>query len=216
VSEHPPALAKGEDGRRRCWWGNAAPEYVSYHDEEWGRPVVDDDLLFERLALEGFQSGLSWLTILRKREAFREAFAGFEIARVARFGARDVRRLMADAGIVRNRRKIDATIQNARAAVRLQDEGGSLAALVWSFRPSRRRAPRGWKDLPASTSESTALSKELKSRGFAFIGPTTVYATMEACGIVNDHFAGCAVRGAVERERGPVLRRFPPERPSNL
>jgi DNA-3-methyladenine glycosylase I len=209
MADAPPALAKGEDGRRRCGWAASSPEYVSYHDEEWGRPVLDDDLLFERLALEGFQSGLSWLTILRKREAFREAFAGFEIDRVARFGARDVRRLMADAGIVRNRRKIEATIQNAKAAVRLQREDGSLAELVWSYRPARRRAPRGWEDLPASTSESAALSAELKRRGFAFVGPTTVYATMEACGLVNDHMAGCAVRGAVERERGPALRRFP-------
>jgi DNA-3-methyladenine glycosylase I len=195
---------------RRCWWGTAAPEYLRYHDEEWGRPVVDDDRLFERLCLEGFQSGLSWLTILRKREAFRAAFAGFEIAEVARFGARDVRRLMADEGIVRNRRKIDATIQNARAAVRLQEEDGPLAALLWSFRPSRRRAPRKLTDLPAVTPESTALSRELKGRGFGFVGPTTAYALMQACGIVNDHLVGCAVRGAVERERRPALRRFAP------
>jgi DNA-3-methyladenine glycosylase I len=210
VSEPPPALARGEDGKRRCWWGTSAPEYASYHDEEWGRPVVNDDLLFERLALEGFQSGLSWLTILRKREAFRAAFADFEIARVARFGARDVRRLMADAGIVRNRRKIDATIQNAKAAVQLQEEGASLVELVWTYRPRRRRAPRGWEDMPASTPESTALSAELKRSGFGFVGPTTVYAAMQACGLVNDHFAGCAVRGAVERERREAIRRLTP------
>ena len=195
---------------RRCWWGTAAPEYVRYHDDEWGRPVVDDDRLFERLCLEGFQSGLSWLTILRKREAFRAGFAGFEIAEVARFGARDVRRLMADEGIVRNRRKIDATIQNARAAVRLQEGDGSLAELVWSFRPRRRRGPRELADLPASTAESAALSRELKRHGFGFVGPTTAYALMQACGIVNDHLVGCAVRGAVERERRPALRRFAP------
>jgi DNA-3-methyladenine glycosylase I len=195
---------------RRCWWGTAAPEYVRYHDKEWGRPVVDDDRLFERLCLEGFQSGLSWLTILRKREAFRAGFAGFEIAEVARFGARDVRRLMADEGIVRNRRKIDATIQNARAAVRLQEGDGSLAELVWSFRPRRRRGPRELADLPASTDESAALSRELKRHGFGFVGPTTAYAPMQACGIVNDHLVGCAVRGAVERERRPALRRFAP------
>ena len=195
---------------RRCWWGTAAPEYVRYHDDEWGRPVVDDDRLFERLCLEGFQSGLSWLTILRKREAFRAGFAGFEIAEVARFGARDVRRLMADEGIVRNRRKIDATIQNARAAVRLQEGDGSLAELVWSFRPRRRRGPRELADLPASTDESAALSRELKRHGFGFVGPTTAYALMQACGIVNDHLVGCAVRGAVERERRPALRRFAP------
>jgi DNA-3-methyladenine glycosylase I len=211
MTDLPPALVKGEDGRRRCGWATSAPEYIRYHDEEWG-PVVDDDLLFERLALEGFQSGLSWLTILRKREAFREAFAGFEIAEVARFGAGDVKRLLADAAIVRNRRKIEATIQNAKAASRLQDEGGSLAELVWSFRPPRRRAPRGWADLPSSTPESVAVSKELKRRGFTFLGPTTVYATMEACGVVNDHISGCAVRGAVERERRPALRRFPAAR----
>jgi DNA-3-methyladenine glycosylase I len=183
---------------------------VRYHDDEWGRPVVDDDRLFERLCLEGFQSGLSWLTILRKREAFRAGFAGFEIAEVARFGARDVRRLMADEGIVRNRRKIDATIQNARAAVRLQEGDGSLAELVWSFRPRRRRGPRELADLPASTDESAALSRELKRHGFGFVGPTTAYALMQACGIVNDHLVGCAVRGAVERERRPALRRFAP------
>jgi DNA-3-methyladenine glycosylase I len=209
MSKSPQALARGDDGRRRCWWGTAAAEYVRYHDEEWGRPVVDDDRLFERLSLEGFQSGLSWLTILRKREAFRDAFAGFEIAEVARFGPRDVKRLMADAGIVRNRRKIDATIQNARAAVRLQETGGSLAEFMWSFRPRRRRAPRRLADLPSLTLESTALARELKRRGFAFIGPTTAYASMQACGIVNDHLFGCTVRGAVERERRPALRRFP-------
>jgi DNA-3-methyladenine glycosylase I len=195
---------------RRCGWGASAPEYIGYHDEEWGRPVVDDDALFERLCLEGFQSGLSWLTILRKRENFRAAFADFEIDRVARFGARDVRRLMADAGIVRNRRKIEATIQNARAAARLQEQDGSLTALVWSFRAPRRRAPRGWADLPSSTPESTELSRELKRRGFGFVGPTTVYATMEACGLVNDHLSGCAVRGAVERERREAIRRLGP------
>jgi DNA-3-methyladenine glycosylase I len=208
MSDHDRVLARGEDGRRRCWWGNATPEYVRYHDEEWGRPVVDDDRLFERLALEGFQSGLSWLTILRKREAFRAAFAGFEIAEVARFGARDIRRLTGDAGIVRNRRKIEATIHNARVAARLQEEGGSLAALIWSFRPPRRLAPRILSDLPASSPESTALSRELKRRGFGFVGPTTVYATMQACGLVNDHLAGCAVRGAVEQERRGALRRL--------
>jgi DNA-3-methyladenine glycosylase I len=209
MTDQDRGLATGEDGRRRCWWGTAAPEYVRYHDEEWGCPVVDDDRLFERLSLEGFQSGLSWLTILRKREAFRAAFAGFEIAEIARFGPRDVRRLMADEGIVRNRRKINATIENARAAARIQEENGSLAALLWSFRPGRRHAPRKLADLPASTPESTALARELKGRGFGFVGPTTAYALMQACGLVNDHLAGCAVRGAVERERRPALRRFP-------
>jgi DNA-3-methyladenine glycosylase I len=199
VPQAPPALARGSDGARRCWWGDSSPDYERYHDDEWGRPVTDDRGIYERLTLEAFQSGLSWLTIMRKREAFRAAFADFEIEKVARFGARDVKRLMADAGIVRNRAKIDAAIANARAAAALD---GSLAELVWSHAPrGRPRAPRGREDLPAVTAESTALSKELKRRGFRFLGPTTVYATMQACGVVNDHLAGCHVRGQVERER---------------
>jgi DNA-3-methyladenine glycosylase I len=187
------------DGRRRCPWGESTPEYVAYHDEEWGRPVTDDRGIYERLVLEGFQSGLSWLTILRKRESFREAFANFEIERVARFGKRDVNRLLGDAGIVRHRGKIEAAIANAKAAAALDVP---LAELVWSFAPSgRRRAPRKLGDLPALTPESTALSKELKRRGFRFVGPTTAYAAMQACGLVNDHLAGCWVRPDVERER---------------
>jgi DNA-3-methyladenine glycosylase I len=195
----PQNLTRGSDNRRRCWWGASTPEYERYHDEEWGRPIIDDQGLYERLTLEAFQSGLSWLTIMRKRDNFRDAFAGFDIEAVAGFGARDVRRLMGDAGIVRNRAKIDAAIANARAAAELD---GSLAALVWSHAPrGRRRAPRAREDLPAVTPESTALAKELKRRGFRFLGPTTVYATMEACGVVNDHLVGCHVRGEVERER---------------
>jgi DNA-3-methyladenine glycosylase I len=194
---------------KRCSWARG-PEYLSYHDEEWGRPVVDDDALFERLCLEGFQSGLSWLTILRKRPAFREAFAGFSIDAVAGFGARDVRRLMGDAGIVRNRAKIDATIANAKAAAALRAGGGSLAALVWGAAPAgRRRAPRTLDDVPPTTPESTALSRELKRRGFRFVGPTTVYAAMQACGVVNDHVLGCVVRGACERERRAALATVP-------
>jgi DNA-3-methyladenine glycosylase I len=190
------ALARGDDGRRRCWWGAASPEYVAYHDEEWGRPVRDDRGVYERLVLEGFQSGLSWLTILRKRENFRKAFANFEIERVARFGERDVTRLLNDAGIVRHRGKIEAAIANAKAAAALERP---LAELVWSFAPPRRRkAPRALGDLPSITPESTALSKELKKRGFRFVGPTTAYATMQACGLVNDHIAGCWVRADVE------------------
>ena len=193
----------------RCAWASG-DEYLAYHDEEWGRPVVDDDALFERLCLEGFQSGLSWLTILRKRPAFREAFAGFEIDAVARFGARDVRRLMADAGIVRNRLKIEATIANAKAAAALRADSGSLAGLVWSAAPAgRRRAPRTLDDVPPTTPESTALSRELKRCGFRFVGPTTVYAAMQACGVVNDHVLGCVVRGACERERRAVLATVP-------
>ena len=205
----PPSLARGPDGRRRCWWGQSAPEYIAYHDREWGRPVLDDDGLFERLVLEGFQSGLSWLTILRKREAFRAGFAGFRIGEVAGFGARDVRRLLADAGIVRNRRKIDAAIENARAAAALAQNGGSLSQLVWSFRPTRHRAPRSDADLAATTAESTALAKELKAQGFRFVGPTTAYALMQACGLVNDHISGCAVRREVTDAQRAAARMLP-------
>jgi DNA-3-methyladenine glycosylase I len=189
-------LLRGSDGKRRCWWGASSDEYAAYHDEEWGRPVTGDDELFERLCLEGFQSGLSWITILRKRENFRRAFAGFEIEKVARFGSRDVERLLGDAGIVRNRMKIEATIANAKAAAALD---GSLSEVLWSYAEPRRPAPRRRGDVPAVTPGSTALSKELKKRGFRFVGPTTVYAAMQACGLVNDHFAGCYVRGEVGR-----------------
>jgi DNA-3-methyladenine glycosylase I len=188
---------------KRCPWGTSTPEYQRYHDEEWGRPVTDDRGIYERLVLEGFQSGLSWLTILRKRENFRAAFANFEIDAVARFGAGDVKRLLADAGIVRHRGKIEAAIANARAAAALDVP---LADLVWSYAPAgRRRAPRALADVPALTPESTALSKELKRRGFRFVGPTTAYAAMQACGIVNDHVAGCFARAGVERERRSIL-----------
>jgi DNA-3-methyladenine glycosylase I len=185
-------LVVGADGLARCAWGASAPEYVRYHDEEWGKPVRDADGLYERLCLEAFQSGLSWLTILRKRENFRAAFAGFEIAAVARFGDADVERLMGDAGIVRNRAKIDAAIANARAAADVDD----LGELMWSFAPDpdTRPVPRSYADVPAVTPESTALAKELKRRGFRFVGPTTAYATMQACGLVNDHLDGCAAR----------------------
>jgi DNA-3-methyladenine glycosylase I len=172
----------------RCWWGASAPEYVAYHDEEWGRPVHDDRALFEKLCLEAFQSGLSWITILRKRENFRAAFVGFEIERVAAFGDDDVARLMADVGIVRNRAKIEAAIANARAAA-----GLSLSELLWSFAPEPRPRPRAPDDLPAVTPESTAMAKELKKRGFRFVGPTTAYALMQACGLVDDHIEGCLV-----------------------
>jgi DNA-3-methyladenine glycosylase I len=193
------ALATGSDGRRRCWWGASTPDYEHYHDEEWGRPVGDDRGIYERMVLEGFQSGLSWLTILRKRDNFRAAFADFDIETVAGFGKRDVTRLLGDGGIVRHRGKIEAAIANAQAASALD---GSLAELVWSFAPrGRRRAPRTLEELPALTPESTALSKELKRRGFRFVGPTTAYATMQACGLVNDHIAGCCVRADVERAR---------------
>jgi DNA-3-methyladenine glycosylase I len=187
-------LAPGPDGEPRCWWALGTPEYVRYHDEEWGRPVRDDRALYEKLCLEAFQSGLSWLTILRKREAFRTAFAGFDIDAVAAFGEADVERLMANAGIVRNRLKVEAAIANARAAASLRAGGESLAELIWSFAPGERGAPRSRADVPAVTPESTAMAKELKRRGFRFVGPTTAYALMQACGLVNDHLAGCAAR----------------------
>ncbi len=196
------SLAPGPDGHPRCRWATSAPEYVAYHDDEWGRPVRDDRGLYEKLSLEAFQSGLSWLTILRKREAFRSAFAGFEIDRVAAFGSGDTKRLLADAGIVRNRAKIEAAIANARAAIELLEGGESLSELIWSFAPPReRRAPRSYADVPSATGESKALARELKHRGFRFVGPTTAYALMQACGLVNDHLAGCAVRDSVEAER---------------
>jgi DNA-3-methyladenine glycosylase I len=196
------ALTPGPDGRLRCFWAaGGAPEYLAYHDEEWGRPVLDDDLLFERLTLEAFQSGLSWLTILRKRPAFRAAFAGFRMREVAAFGVADTARLLADAGIVRNRLKVEAAIANARAALPLIAEHGSLAAFFWRFRPAVHEAPRSRSDFVATSPESAALAAGLKRRGFRFVGPTTAYALMQAAGIVNDHVAGCCVRDAVEAEQ---------------
>jgi DNA-3-methyladenine glycosylase I len=185
----------------RCWWASSAPEYIAYHDEEWGRPVHDDRALFEKLSLEAFQSGLSWLTILRKREQFREAFAGFEIERVAAFGDADVERLLGDAGIVRNRAKIDATIANARAALELDD---GLGELLWSFAPPPRPRPRTEDEIPPSTPESKAMARELKRRGFRFVGPTTAYALMQACGLVDDHVEGCLVRASPGSASAPA------------
>ena len=189
----------------RCWWAGDDPRYVAYHDDEWGRPVADDRRLFEKLCLEGFQAGLSWLTILRKREAFRKAFAGFDPAAVARFGARDVTRLLGDAGIVRHRGKIESTINNARRALELIDERGSLAAYVWSFVPAASERPakltRDALRAMTSTASSTALSKDLKRRGWRFVGPTTVYAFMQAMGMVDDHLEGCVIRRAAEAAR---------------
>jgi DNA-3-methyladenine glycosylase I len=173
----------------RCAWANSAPEYVAYHDEEWGMPLRGDDALFERLCLEGFQSGLSWITILRKRPAFRAAFADFAIDAVAEFTADDEARLMADAGIVRNRAKISAAVRNARAAQQLPE---GLSALLWSFAPTgSRRRPATLADVPATSPEATAMAKELKRRGFVFVGPTTAYALMQATGMVDDHVADC-------------------------
>jgi DNA-3-methyladenine glycosylase I len=182
--------AAGPDGLLRCPWSLASPEYIRYHDDEWGRPVRDDTGMFERLCLEAFQSGLSWLTILRKRENFRRAFHGFDISTVAAFGPDDVERLLADAGIVRNRAKIEAAVANARAAAQLP---GGVAALVWTY-ASPAPAPVSLADVPSQTSSSRALAKELRSRGFRFTGPVTAYATMQACGVVNDHLAACVRR----------------------
>ncbi|MFG2717507.1 DNA-3-methyladenine glycosylase I [Streptomyces sp. NPDC048416] len=185
----------GPDGRLRCPWGLSAEDYVAYHDSEWGRPVHGDDALYERLCLEAFQSGLSWITILRRREGFRRAFAGFEIAAVAKFTEADKERLLADAGIIRNRLKIEATVANAQALATWSP--GELDALIWSHAPdaATRPAPRTLAEVPAVTDESTALSKALKKRGLRFIGPTTAYALMQACGLVDDHLADCVARG---------------------
>jgi DNA-3-methyladenine glycosylase I len=189
-------ITEGPDGKPRCWWALGTPDYVDYHDSEWGRPLHGESELYERLTLEAFQSGLSWLTILRKRENFRQAFDGFDIERVAAYGDKDVACLMSDEGIVRNRKKIDAAITNAGAARELHAAGETLNELVWSFAPDpdSRPAPKRGADVPAITEESTALAKELKRRGFVFVGPTTAYATMQAAGLVNDHLAGCAFR----------------------
>ena len=200
------AAVKGDDGKRRCGWGVSTPDYQAYHDDEWGRPVVDDIRLYEKLCLEGFQSGLSWLTILRKREAFRRAFAGFDPTKVAGFDERDIERLLGDASIVRHRGKIEAAITNAGATLDVQATYGSLAALVWSFEPRRRGrpAPVVLGDVAATTPESAALAKELRRHGFRFIGPTTAYAAMQSLGIVNDHLAGCHARRACARDRAGV------------
>ncbi len=182
----------GADGLARCPWAGETPDYIAYHDEEWGRPLHGDDALFERLCLEAFQSGLSWLTILRKRPAFRAAFADFSIEKVAAFDEQDVQRLLADTGIVRNRLKINAAIANARTAAAL---AGGLSELIWSFAPAEPRpAPRHGGDIPAITPESTAMAKALKRAGFVFVGPTTCYALMQACGLVDDHLADCHAR----------------------
>jgi len=177
-------------GVARCGWAASSDQYIAYHDDEWGVPVHGETPLYERLTLEAFQSGLSWLTILRKREAFRAAFAGFDAETVAAFGQADFERLMADSSIVRNRLKIKAAVTNAQAVVRLRDQGG-LDELFWSFAPAVRRQPRTPADVPATTAESIALARALKGNGFVFVGPTTSYAAMQACGLVNDHLAGC-------------------------
>jgi DNA-3-methyladenine glycosylase I len=196
-------IVVGEDGVARCWWADSAPEYRAYHDVEWGFPVADDVRLFEKLSLEGFQAGLSWLTILRKREAFRRAFAGFEVGRIAAFGEDDVARLLADAGIVRHRGKIEAVINNAGRALELMQAQGSLAHYVWGFEPEPgpERPDRAALAERALTTESTALAQDLKRRGWRFVGPTTVYAFMQAMGLVNDHLEGCDARASADSAR---------------
>jgi DNA-3-methyladenine glycosylase I len=185
----------GPDGKPRCAWCLGSEDLRAYHDDEWGRPLHGERELFERLTLEAFQSGLSWLTILRKRENFRRAFDGFEVEKVAGYGPKDVKRLLGDAGIVRNRKKIEAAITNAKAARAMHAEGETLDELIWSHAPDEERpAPKTLEELQPTTEESKALAKELKKQGFVFVGPTTVHATMEAIGVVNDHLAGCAFR----------------------
>ncbi|MBR0556846.1 DNA-3-methyladenine glycosylase I [Ciceribacter sp. L1K23] len=202
---HTDGLITGEDGLSRCFWHGGLEDYRRYHDEEWGRPVTDDHRLFEKICLEGFQSGLSWLTILRKREAFRDAFAGFDFRKVAVFGDDDIARCLADAGIVRHRGKIVSTINNARRAVDLVAEFGSLARYFWSFEPpaSERPPTMDYATLKANPTSPTSvrLSKDLKKRGWTFVGPTTIYAFMQAMGLVNDHIEGCCCRDKVEDMR---------------
>jgi DNA-3-methyladenine glycosylase I len=204
----PDGIVVGEDGVARCWWGGSAPEYRPYHDTEWGFPVADDVRLFEKLSLEGFQAGLSWLTILRKRDAFRRAFAGFDFNKVARFGDGDVARLLDDAGIVRHRGKIEAVINNAQRAVELVAAEGSLAHYIWSFEPAQRHGALDRAALSelAVTEDSKALAKDLKRRGWRFVGPTTVYAFMQAMGLVNDHLDGCSAQGPAADARRAFTR----------
>lgn len=210
MSEEKAGLIEGPDGKMRCAWHANQPDYLHYHDHEWGRPVADDRRLFEKICLEGFQSGLSWLTILRKRENFRRAFAGFDFEQVARFGEADVERLVADAGIIRHRGKIVSAINNARQALKLVEERGSLAAYFWSFEPdpAERPATVTYQTLRANPTSpaSVRLSKDLKKRGWSFVGPTTVYAHMQAMGLVNDHIEGCACRAGIEAERAAFKR----------
>ena len=200
------SLIKGADGKQRCWWCGDDPLYVLYHDEEWAQPVTDDVRLFEKVCLEGFQAGLSWITILRKRENFRKAFAGFDFRKVAKFTEKDVKRLLQDEGIIRHRGKIEATINNAQRAIELVEEFGSLAAYFWSFEPKSGKSTKILKDIPGETDVSKALSKDLKKRGFKFVGPTTMYAHMQAMGMVNDHVEGCYVRGDVDAKRKALKR----------
>ncbi len=200
-------LVTGRDGRTRCAWSGGDALYDAYHDEEWGRAATGDQQLFEKIALEGFQAGLAWITILRKRERFRTVFAGFDPTVVAAFGEKDVLRLLDDAGIIRHRGKVEAAISNAGCALEMIDEFGSIADYIWP-RASTGPAPSSLADLAATTEVSIDLSKDLKRRGWKFVGPTTMYAFMQAMGLVNDHLAGCWARQACEAERAPVLESF--------
>jgi DNA-3-methyladenine glycosylase I len=203
-------LIAGQDGKIRCWWPGLLPDYVRYHDEEWGQPVSGDARLFEKICLEGFQSGLSWLTILRKRENFRAAFAGFDFHKVAKFGDDDISRLLADAGIVRHRGKIVSTVNNAARAIEMKQEFGSLAAYFWSQEPPKSERPARFDHATltaqSATAASTRLSKDLKRRGWSFVGPTTCYAFMQAMGLVNDHIDGCYCRTPLEKLKAAFLR----------
>lgn len=194
------------DGRSRCGWAGSDPLYIDYHDREWGRPVTSDTRLFEKVCLEGFQSGLAWITILRKRENFRKAFAGFDIDTVAAMREADIERLLQDTGIVRHRGKIASTINNAKRAQDLRREFGSLAAYFWSFEPPPAKGPMVGGDIPAHTEVSKAISKDLRKRGWSFVGPTTIYAFMQAMGLVNDHVAACFCQAEVEAERAKLKR----------
>ncbi len=210
IDTETTGLIEGDDGQLRCFWHGGMDDYLAYHDIEWGRPVDDDVRLFEKICLEGFQSGLSWLTILRKRENFRAGFAGFDFHKVADFGDEDIERLLGDAGIVRHRGKIESTINNARRAVELQREFGSLAAYFWRFEPQPQDRPKKLDKATlftlGKTETSTNISKDLKKRGWSFVGPTTVYAFMQAMGMVNDHIEGCCIRGVCEAERAAFKR----------
>ena len=201
-------LVVGPDGEQRCSWGAEPDIYRTYHDEEWGRPTTSDERLFEKIALEGFQAGLAWIAILRKRERFRRVFAGFDPATMAGFGPGDVERLLGDAGIIRHRGKIESAVSNASQALEMIGEFDSLARYFWPHATDQRDSPARPGDIPAITETSTALSKALKERGWRFVGPTTIYAFMQAVGLVNDHLAGCFVRDEVEALRRPVLDRY--------
>ena len=206
-----PGLAIGPDDRSRCAWCEGRDDYRTYHDEEWGRPETDDRALFEKVCLEGFQAGLSWITILRKRDDFRRVFAGFEIDAVAGFGEAEVERLLSDRSIVRHRGKIEAAIHNARLAQRMRAEFGSLAAFFWSYEPAPAERPAviDHASVPATTPEATRLSRDLRRRGWRFVGPVTCYSFMQAMGLVNDHLEGCDFRAEVERERNALIRPTP-------